>query len=114
MMVKKSNWKIGFWIYFGLSIIVFSYLFAKNINNVVDLAFTKIDKIQTEKDLELITEIINRTNFSKEEILKEIKKESFYKINDTSKNKIELEKIILVFENEKLIEIEKKKNILDF
>ena len=113
-MVKNNNWKIGFWIYFGLSIIVFSYLFAKNINNEVDLAFTKIDKIQTEKDLELITEIINRTNFSKEEILKEIKKESFYKINDTSKNKIELEKIILVFENEKLIEIEKKKNILDF
>ena len=109
MRTQNNKWKVGFWIYFAISIIVIIYLFAKNNIDEVNLAFTKINKIQTELDLQMISEIVNKTDLSITEILSEIESNKLSKIENTKNNNIELERIILIFENEKLVKIEHKK-----
>ena len=59
---KNSKWKIAFWLYFAISIVLIIYLFAKNISNEVNLAFTKMDKILIENDVKMISEIVNNTD----------------------------------------------------
>jgi uncharacterized protein YpmS len=114
MKTKTNKWKTGFWVYFAISLIIILYLFASKANNEVELAFTKFSKIYFEKDIKIITEALNNGDLSKNGILTEISKDSFYKIDKTDDNKIELERIILFFENDTLIRIENKKDILDF
>ncbi len=115
-MVKtqKNKWKIGFWMYFTISIILILYFFAKNNSNEVTLAFTKMDKILIEQDLKMISEIVNNTDLSKPKILNEITKDKLYKIEKIENNKIEFGRIILKFKNEKLEKIEIKKSEVDF
>ncbi|OOV25049.1 hypothetical protein BXU11_15985 [Flavobacterium sp. LM5] len=113
-MEKRSNkWKVGFWIYFAISIISILYLFVKNNSNEVTLAFTKMDKILIEQDFKMISEIVNKTDLSKTEILNEIVKDKLYKIENTENNKIEVGKVILNFEKEKLVKIEIKNSEVD-
>lgn len=110
-MKKETNkWKVAFWIYFAISTILILYFFAKNNTNEVALAFTKMDKILIEQDFKMISEIINNTDLSKQEILNEITKDKLYK---TENNKIEFGRVILNFENEKLEKIEIKKSEVD-
>lgn len=109
-MKKETNkWKSGFWVYFAISTILILYLFAKNNNNEVTLAFTKLEKSQTELDLKIISKIINNTDLTKSKILNEIKSNKLYKIVKTENNIIELEGVILIFEKEKLVKSEIKK-----
>lgn len=113
-MEKKNNkWKVVFWFYFAISIILILNFFAKNNSNEVTLAFTKMDKILIEQDLKMVSEIVNNTDLSKQEILNEITKDKLYKIEKKENNKIEFGRIILNFENEKLEKIEIKKSEVD-
>ena len=114
MKTETNKWKIGFWIYFAISIILILFLFAKNSNGEVNLAFTKMDKILVEQDLKLITKIVNNTDLSKQEILNEITKDKPKMIEKKEENKIEFDRIILNFENDKLEKIEIKKSEVDF
>ena len=113
MKTETNKWKIGFWIYFAISIILILFLFAKNSNGEVNLAFTKMDKILIEQDLKMISEIVNNTDLSKPEILNQITKDKLYKIQKIENNKIEFGRVILKFENEKLEKIEIKKSEVD-
>ena len=114
-MEKKNNkWKVVFWFYFAISIILILYFFAKNNSNEVTLAFTKMDKVLIEQDLKMISEIVNNTDLSKPKILNEITKDKIYKIEKIENSKIEFGRIILKFENEKLEKIEIKKSEVDF
>lgn len=114
MQNKNSKWKIAFWLYFAISIVLIIYLFAKNSSNAVNLAFTKMDKILIENDIKMISEIVNNTDLSKTEILNEITKDKLYKIEKIENNKIEFGRVILKFENEKLKSIEIKKSEVDY
>ncbi|WP_298117357.1 hypothetical protein [Flavobacterium sp.] len=113
MEKKNDKWKVGFWIYFIISIILILYLFAKNNSNQVHLAFTKMDKTLIEQDLKMISEIINNTDLSRTEILNEIKKNKFYNIENSENNKIEFGRVILNFEKEKLVKLEIKESEID-
>jgi uncharacterized protein YpmS len=110
MRKEINKWKFGFWIYFIISIVIIFYLFAIKNSLEVSLAFTKIAKIQTEKDLKIVSEIVNNSALTKTEILDEIERDKFYKIEKVENKKIELERVTLIFEKEKLRKIEIKKS----
>ena len=75
------------------------------------MALTKISKKQSEKDLKMIVEILNNTDLSKKDVLNEIAKNKLYEISKLENDKIELEKIYLVFEKDKFKKIENKMNL---
>ena len=114
MKTQTNKWRIGFWIYFAISLILILYLFTKSSNIEVELAFSKILKIHTEKDLKIISAIVNNTDLSKKQILEEIAKDSFYKIDNPELQKIELERTILIFQMDKLVRIETKDDELAY
>ncbi len=76
------------------------------VDQSVTIAYMKIGYVQTESDLTLISNIYNETNLSKDEILKEVQKDSMYESFDFKKDTFELQKVNLIFEKEKLIKIE--------
>lgn len=77
-------------------------------NNEVGFTFLKIDKKQTESDLGVLVNSINKTDFSKKEIIEKVLNNNFQGKSSMGKDRIDLEKIILIFENDSLTNIEYK------
>jgi hypothetical protein len=72
-----ENWVLD--LFYNLN--SYHFLFVCNKNSLeVSLAFTKIAKIQTEKDLKIVSEIVNNSALTKTEILDEIERDKFYKL----------------------------------
>lgn len=101
-----NKWKISFWVSITLLVIVSIYCFFITVDKSVTIAFMKIGYAQTENDLTIISNIYNETDLSKNQIQKEIQKDSMYKSLDFINDTLELQKINLIFEKERLIKIE--------
>lgn len=102
-----NKWKISFWILliFFLSISLYSFYIVTD--KSVTIAFMRIGYSQTESDLKIVSRIYE-TDFTKEEIRSEILKDSIYEYLDFKKDTLQLQKVDLIFANEKLIKISPK------
>ena len=104
----KNKWKIAFWICFLLLITTGIFGFYQILDQGVSMTYMKDGYTDTENDLETIIEIINRTDLTKNEINNQLKKHRLYEFMDFKTDTIGLERIQLIFENDKLKKIEKQ------
>lgn len=78
------------------------------IDQGVTLTHMKEGCSDTENDLEVLIEIINQTDLSKKEISKILEKHNLSEHTSLDSDTINLERITLLFELEKLTKIEKQ------
>lgn len=104
----KNKWKIAFWICFLFLITTGVFGFYQILDQGVTLTYMKDGYTDTENDLEMIIEIINKTNLTKNEINNQLKKHRFYEFMDFKTDTVGLERVQLIFENNKLKKIEKQ------
>ena len=103
-----NRWKIAFWVCLIVLIGVSVLSVYSIIDQAVTLTYQKEGYQDTENDLDQIIEIINRTNLSKTEIINELKDHRLNEFMDCSKDTISLERVILVFENDRLKSVSKE------
>jgi hypothetical protein len=77
------------------------------IDQAVTLTYQKEGYTDTENDLNNLIEIINKTDLTKTEIQKEIKDHRLYEYMDFKKDTISLDRLSLIFDNDKLKTITK-------
>ncbi len=104
----KNNWKLAFWICFILLITTGVFGFYQILDQGVTITYMKDGYTNTENDLETIIEIINNTDLSKNEIKVKLGKHRFNEFMDFKTDTIGLERVLLIFENDKLKRIEKQ------
>ncbi len=104
----KNKWKLAFWICFFLLIATSIFGFYQILDQGVTATYMKEGYTDTENDLETIIEIINTTDLSKYEISNKLKKHRFSEFMDSRTDTVGLERVLLIFENDKLKKIEKQ------
>jgi len=74
--------------------------------SIIDQAYTltyhKVSYEDTEKDLEKLMEIINKTDLTKKQIETELKDHSHSEFMNFNSDTISLNRVLLIFENDKL------------
>jgi hypothetical protein len=103
-----NRWKVLFWISFILLILVSLLSVYSILDQGVTLTYQKEGYISTEKDLEQIIDITLNTDLSKDEIKRELKDNRLFEFMNFEEDTIALERVLLIFENEKLKEIKKQ------
>ena len=103
-----NRWKVLFWISFILLILVSLLSVYSILDQGVTLTYQKEGYISTEKDLEEIIDITLNTDLSKDEIKRELKDNRLFEFMNFEEDTIALERVLLIFENEKLKEIKKQ------
>ena len=100
-----NKWKKAFWLSTIISVLLLIFVICYSIYTIVDQAYTiayQSDSWDWEReDKDNLITIINNTDFSKNEIIKELKIEDYMIENDT----IFLNTVRLIFENNQLKEI---------
>ena len=100
-----NKWKKAFWISTIISTLLLIFVICYSVYTVVNNAYTIAYHIDSwawdREDKDNLTAIINNTDFSKNEIIKELRIEDYMIENDT----ISLNTIRLIFENNQLKEI---------
>ena len=103
-----NKWKVAFLCCLTLLIIVTGFSFYSIIDQGVTLTYQKEGYIDTEKDLDDLMTFINKTDFSKNEIKKELKDHILYEFMDFKMDTISLNRVELIFENDKLEKVIKQ------
>jgi hypothetical protein len=99
---KMNKWKIAFW--FSLTLLILVTIFATYsfLDQATTLTYNKIGYEDTEKDLDELIEIINKTDLSKMQIEKELKDHNHFGSMDFHSDTISLNRVILIFQKDKL------------
>ena len=101
----KNKWKNAFWWSTTISLLLLIFVICFSIYTIIDQAYTISygnDSLAWEReDKNNLIKIINNTDFSKNEIIEQLKIEDYMIENDT----INLFTIKIVFENNKLQKI---------
>jgi hypothetical protein len=103
-----NKWKIAFWVCLTVLLLVTAVGVYSIIDQAVTLTYQKEGYTGTENDLDNLTEIINKTDLTKTQIQKELKDHKLYEYMDFNSNTISLDRVLLVFENNKLKNVTKK------
>jgi hypothetical protein len=101
-----NKWKIAFWISTLLlltTVVVAAYVL---IDQSVTIMYMRDGYEGTENDLKALTELINDTDLSKEQIENRLNDHRLYDFMDFKSDTIGLERIQLIFENGQLERIE--------
>lgn len=101
-----NKWKIGFWISTALlliSVIVAAYVL---VDQSVTIMYMRDGYEGTENDLKSLTELINDTDLSKNQIEKSLEDHRLKEFMDFKSDTIGLERIQLIFKNGQLERIE--------
>lgn len=72
------------------------------------MTYQKEGYTDTENDLENLIEIINKTDLTKIQIQKELKNHELYEYMDFKKDTISLDRVLLIFDNNKLKSVTKQ------
>jgi len=104
---KLNKWKVSFWICLTLLITSVSLGAYIIIDQAVAMSYHKADFSNTEADLETLIELINETDFSKEEIKLKLKDHRLFEFMNFEQTTVSLEKLTLHFENNSLKMVEK-------
>jgi len=103
-----NKWKIAFWVCLTVLLLVTAIGVYSIIDQAVTLTYQKEGYTDTENDLNNLIEIISKTDMSKIEIQKELKNHILYDYMDFKKDTISLDRISLIFDNNKLKTIKKQ------
>lgn len=103
-----KKWKIAFWTCFTVLLFVTAFSVYTIIDQAVTLTYQKEGYTDTENDLENLIEIINKTDLTKTQIQNELKDHRLYEYMDFKKDTISLDRILLIFENNKLKNVKKQ------
>ncbi len=97
-----NKWKIAFWVCLTVLLLVIAISVYSIIDQAVTLEYQKEGYTDTENDLDNLIEIINKTNLTKMQIQKELKDHKLYEYMDFKKDTISLDRVLLIFDNNKL------------
>jgi len=103
-----SAWKIAFWSCLMILIFVIGFSAYLIIDQGVTLTYQKEGYIATENDLDEIIGIINGTDLTKENIRWKLAKHNLYEYMDFDTDAIRLYRVSLIFDNDKLKEVQKQ------
>lgn len=103
-----NKWKIAFWVCFPVLLIVTAFGVYSIVDQAITLTYQKEGYADTENDLDNLIEIINKTDLTKTQIEKELKDHRLYEYMDFKKDTISLDRISLVFDNNKLKNVTKQ------
>ena len=78
------------------------------IDHGVTLTYQKEGYTDTENDLDQIIEIIKKTDLTKSQIKNALKDHKLYKYMDFNSDTIKLDRLLLLFENDKLKNVTKQ------
>lgn len=97
-----NKWKIAFWVCLTTLLLVTAFNVYLIIDQAVTLTYQKEGYTDTENDLDNLIEIINKTDLTKTQIKNELKDHRLYKYIDFQKDTISLDRVLLIFDNNKL------------
>lgn len=103
-----NRWKLAFWICLSLFVLVTGFSLYSIIDQAVTFTYQKEAFAATESDLDHLLEIINKTNLTRPEINKELKDHRLYEFMDLNSDTISLYRVLLIFENERLMKVAKQ------
>lgn len=103
-----NKWKIAFWVCLTVLLLVSAFSIYSIIDNAVTLTYQKEGYTDTENDLDNLIEIINRTDLTKTQIQKELKDHRLYDYMDFKTDTISLDRVLLIFNNNKLKSVTKQ------
>ncbi len=103
-----NKWKIAFWCCLTLLFAVTVFSVYSIIDQGVTLTYQKEGYTDTENDLDQLIEIINKTDLTKKQIQNELKDHRLFEYMDFKSDTVSLDRVILIFENEKLKNVTKQ------
>lgn len=103
-----NKWKIAFWITLSVLVFVTVLSFYEILDQGVTITYMKQGYTDTENDFDYLLKIINETNLSKPEIEKALSDHFLYEFFDFNQDTISLNRIELIFENDKLTNVIKQ------
>tara|TARA_R110000850_G_scaffold277151_1_gene424812 strand:+ start:6456 stop:6773 length:318 start_codon:yes stop_codon:yes gene_type:complete len=103
-----NKWKIAFCCCLSLLIMVTLFSTYSIIDQAYTITYHKVGYADTEGDFENLIEIINKTDLSKSQIETVLKDHNYYKFMEFQKDTVSLNRISLIFKNEKLYSITKQ------
>ncbi len=103
-----NKWKIAFWCCLTLLFAVTVFSVYSIIDQGVTLTYQKEGYTDTENDLDQLNEIINKTDLTKKQIQNELKDHRLFEYMDFKSDTVSLDRVILIFENEKLKNVTKQ------
>lgn len=104
----RNKWKSVFWICFVILILTNLFWFYQVIDQGVTITYMQKGYSDTENDLETLVKIINSTDLTKQEIKTELENHRLNEFMDFTTDTVRLEKVQLIFENNKLKKVEKQ------
>ena len=106
--MKRNKWRLAFWICFASLLVIGLFGFYQIIDQAVTITYMREGYTDTENDLETIIELTNTTDLTKQEIKIKLQNHRLYEFMDFKTDTIGLERILLIFENDRLEKIEKE------
>jgi len=103
-----NKWKISFWVCLTVLLLVTAFSVYSTIDQAVTLTYQKKGYTDTENDLENLIEIINNTDLTKTQIKNELKDHKLYEYMDFKRDTISLDRVSLIFDNNKLKSVTKQ------
>ncbi len=103
-----NKWKTAFWCCLTLLVAVTVFSVYSIIDQGVTLTYQKEGYTDTENDLNQLIEIINKTDLTKSAIKSELKDQRLYEYMDFDSDTISLDRVSLIFENDKLKTVTKQ------
>jgi hypothetical protein len=103
-----NKWKIAFWICLTVLLLVTAFSVYSIIYQAVTLTYQKEGYTDTENDLNNLIKIINKTDLTKMQIQQELKNHRLYEYMDFKKDTISLDRVLLIFDNNKLKRVTKQ------
>jgi len=107
-MNKMNKWKVAFWSCLALLVVVTMFSAYSIIDQAYTLTYHKVGYEDTEKDLDQLIEIIKKTDLTKLQIKNELKDHRLYEYMDFNSDTISLDRVLLIFENNKLKNVTKQ------
>ena len=103
-----NKWKVAFWITLAILVFVTMFGFYSVIDQGVTITHMRDGYTATESDLETLSKILNETDLSKSQVRNILEQHDLFEYMDFSSDTVPLRRIGLVFQNEKLISVEKE------
>jgi len=100
-----NKWKSAFWICLTLLAVVTGISVYSIIDQGVTITYMREGYTDVENDLDNLSKIINKTDFSKTQIKKTLRQHHLFEYMDFNKDTISLDKVALIFKNDKLFKV---------
>ena len=103
-----NKWKIAFMVCLIVLLLVTAFSVYSITDQAATLTYQKEGYTDTENDLDNLIEIINNADLTKAEIQLKLKNHKLYEYMDFKKDTISLDRVLLIFDNNKLKNVTKQ------